>query len=437
MFNFKLEHKWLEKFDRELDKNLVLYYFVGFLLFYTFVSFYDWSYFKTLTQTIANQGYHTCWPYFQSCGNWYVFEMPPIGYGIKLFFALVFLVWFIGVYAWLYRQYKRLWLSLAALLLLKILVGYIYTYELAASYDFFHIFFLLIVLLVPGKSAVFFLQLFLALSYWFSASIKIDSFWLAGDYFEALGLPFIENLIPAAVGTKLLFLLFCLVPIGLFCNAKTRIYTVWTLIGFHLYTMLFVGIHYPVLMIPALWILFVYGPFKQPKNFLKSKAIGITLLLFSAMLHFWSFVIPGNEKYTGEGVRYGLYMFDADRQCKSEAVLTQHDGSIDMRDLKFDPIRGRRCYVYREWFFAQQLCKTGTFKNVGWNYWHRNGNNDDWRQLVQTDDVCALEFTPWWHNEWIDKGPKVFTSNVVWGALLAWVLSGLGFVITLYAFLKK
>lgn len=387
----------IKAFVAELQKKPALYAFAGVLLFYTFISFYDWSYNFSFTANAAGSLQHTCWPYFQSCGDLYKLEKPPHGFGINLFFLLVFALWAGTTWAWFYKKLKLLWWGLLLLLGIKIFVAYIYTDSVTSSYDFYHTFFLAIFLLATGRH--FFLQVFIALCYLFSATLKIAPEWFGGGAFTDIGgLPLLDLFLPLNVLAVLLFLCFTILPWCLFLGRPYRGFAFVVFSLFHLYTVMVVGFHYPGLILPVLWVLFMLEKPSRPK--VSKNVIGWGLLALAALFHMWSFVIPGNEKITGEGVRYGLYMFDTSRHCQSLMGVGDPKDN-QWQDLRKDTIWGRRCYVYREWLYVNQRCQYEPGKPIAWKFNFSSNREGPFETLVNTSNVCELEWRPFWHNEWI------------------------------------
>ncbi|MEZ4195486.1 MAG: hypothetical protein R3B53_03820 [Candidatus Paceibacterota bacterium] len=101
-----------------------------------------------------------------------------------------------------------------------------------------------------------------------------------------------------------------------------------------------------------------------------------------------------------EGNKYGLYMFDANHQCFSKATINLYEGSdIEIKDKSINA--RHRCSVYQYWFPLKQMClKDNNVKSITWEFNH-SINGGPFYKIVETKNVCNLNFNAFTHNDWI------------------------------------
>ncbi len=375
----------------EIKDSKVLLYMEYILFFYFIITFHDWGYSFQLKKQAVMMGFHTCWPHFQSCGDLY---LGPTGIGLG--FISTFLFSLLGFYFLLCKRFLKAHLCLLILFLIKFFFSFIYSFSLVATYDHYHMFFVFIFLFLPHKQ--FFLKATITFCYLLAATIKMDEGWLLAYTFgQDPIIPFFSTLgFDLTLLTFIIFLSYLSLPWILFSNKKIRYYILSYFLFYHTYTIFMVGYHYNLLMVPVLFVLF--GPWYKHQDIQidRKSAAGWLFLFVLLALQFVPILIPGNQKLTGEGVRYALYMFDARRDCVSRVSSPSFEGDIDL----YDRSRGfRSCYTYREWFFVKQVyCKQG--EKVKWKY-YQSINGGPYYKLVDTENTCSLKYKPFVHNEWI------------------------------------
>jgi hypothetical protein len=117
-------------------------------------------------------------------------------------------------------------------------------------------------------------------------------------------------------------------------------------------------------------------------------------------LQFISNVIPGDEKLTLEGNKFGLYMFEANHQCISTVLTTYRDGTTTEKVSESATARGR-CDPYRYWFRIHTTCKRNSdVVSVKWTFDH-SINGGPFLRIVDVPDACTLSYSPIFHNSWI------------------------------------
>jgi len=170
---------------------------------------------------------------------------------------------------------------------------------------------------------------------------------------------------------------------------------------FHLYSGLLVEYRYPATILPSLIILF--GMFACVERVpLQRKAIAGWLLVgLLIVFQFISILIPGDERITGEGNKYGMYMFEANHQCISTATVYKSDGTNEEL-IESSSLARNRCEPYRYWFRWQQLCERfpDEIEYITWTHDH-SINGGPFYRIVDTNNLCDLQYKWLGHNDWI------------------------------------
>jgi hypothetical protein len=235
-----------------------------------------------------------------------------------------------------------------------------------------------------------------------STSAKIHPSWIEGGYFTALrtGLPFFSDWsVPIVTNAVILAEM-----IGswflLSRNLKLQRIAFIFFVLFHLYSGILVGYRYPATVLT--FVLIVFGPWYRytPIPLNKKALAGWIFISLLLCLQLSPKLIQGDEKLTMEGNKYGLYMFDANHQCYSEAILYLKDGSTRVRSNK-SIIARDRCQPYEYWFHLKKICeRDSTIDRIEWQFTH-SINGGPFYQIVDVKNACNLTFNPIRHNEWI------------------------------------
>jgi hypothetical protein len=113
-----------------------------------------------------------------------------------------------------------------------------------------------------------------------------------------------------------------------------------------------------------------------------------------------SHIIPGDEKSTMEGNFYGLYMFEANHQCREVATIYRNNEEPEILEKESFQARNR-CDAYRVWFKYQQLCENDlSVERIAIEFDHSINGNPFYR-TIEVPDICTLEYKPFSHNGWI------------------------------------
>lgn len=387
-------------YSHEIAQSKVLQWSLGALVFVYFIVFYSWVTDAGVSERMLESMRYVCPPYYQSCESFYFLQALPDGYSQTILYMALF-----GILAWCaYLISEKAWGAAQLTLILPFLWhaanALLFTDNRSGNYEYYLMSFGLILLFFPYKE--FFLKLTIVFFYVLSTAAKIHPSWVEGAYFTALrtGLPFfpdwstplITNFVILAEMIGSWFLLSR--------NLKLQRSAFIFFALFHLYSGILVGYRYPATVLT--FVLILFGPwYRYTPVPLNKKALGgwiFIILLFCLQMS--PRLIYGDEKLTMEGNKYGLYMFDANHQCFSEATLYMQDRTTQLRTQK-SIIARDRCQPYEYWFPLKKMCeKDNTIRYIEWQFIH-SINGGPFYKIVDVPNACALIFSPVRHNEWI------------------------------------
>lgn len=387
-------------FSREIENNKILQWALGALVFAYFIAFDGFIGNSVITITAYENFQHVCPPYFQNCGDFYFLYNLPFGYSQTFLYMMFFALMVWSVYLMSQKKWKEAMYATIPSFIWHVLNILVLTDSQSGNYEYYLMIFGIIILFLPHKE--FFLKLSIVSLYVLSTVAKIHPSWIEGGYFTAMrtGLPvFPEWSIPFWTN-----LVIFMEMIGAwFLMSKNRILQriAVTFFGiFHIYSGILVEYRYPATVLPMLLIMF--GPWYQHTKIpFDKKAIGgwalIVLLFF---IQFTPRMIEGDEKLTLEGNKYGLYMFEANHQCMSEGIIHYIDGTE--RETNRTGVSARdRCNPYTQWFRFNQMCeRIATIDRIEWRFDH-SINGGPFYRIVDVPDACALEYSAFKHNDWI------------------------------------
>lgn len=379
-------HEWRD------EQSLI--WLIGALLLTFYATFSSWSLRPSITIEAVQGAAGICWPFFQSCTDWYVLHTLPIGYSQTTVYMLLFGIMAAVVYALYKKEYAGAHLGLTILFLWKVFV-ILLSLPISGPYDYYDTILLAVVLFLPYK--LFFARFTFVFFYFICATIKFHAGWIVATYFTALntGLPWIPDmLVPVAanivIAEQVVGAWFLLSK-----NKLSQRITFIFYIFFHIYSGVFVVYRYPTSALPILLILF--GSFYAPKEVpLDRRSIAgwtfIAILLFFQMI---GYMIPGDQKLTLEGNAYGMYMFEANHQC----ISTKTPGN-GKSEKTYSNSAWRRCDPYRTFFLLKKECARDPKTPIAWTFDH-SINGDPFLRIVDVPNVCDLEYEPFSHNSWI------------------------------------
>lgn len=381
----------------EIDTDLTVRLFGAAILIGFLVSFEGWEG-NYATSTIGRDSLQTvCWSMFQGCYDWIFMTTRPEGYIQNTIYMVLLDVIFLAAYGLLAKKHTLAHFCILVLFLWKIYVTSI-NYGYNANYDYYIAIFSFIFLFLPHKR--FFGSLAVVFFYFLSTAAKIHESWTLGTYFTAMktGLPIFPKawIVPLS---NLVIFMEMIMAWFLFSKNKILQRTVFVFfVIFHLYSGTLVGYHYPTIVTPSLLIFFgpLFKPFDKIPNGLKSIP-GWCVFFVLLCLQMISHIIPGDEKLTLEGNFYGLYMFEANHQC-SVRMYDENGNRVFARD---SANARHRCDPYRYWFpMKKKLCTAANKQKYSFKMTH-SINGGPFYLIVDEPDICALEYKPFSHNDWI------------------------------------
>lgn len=384
----------------EIEQQTILQWVLGATVFSYFIAFQSWIYNTATAVDAYIENSFSCWPYFQSCGKLLFLRAQPDGYSQSLLYMALFGSLVLAVYFVFRKDWVTAHVSLMPSFVWHTLGTFVFTYELSGNYEYYLCILSLVLLFFPHKE--FFLKLSLVSFYFLSTVAKIHESWIVGTYFSSIkiglplfpewSIPFFTNLVIFMEMAGSWLLLSSRPPMQ-----RTAL-TFFT--AFHLYSGLLVGYRYPATVLPTLLILF--GPMYRhtippwDKKSIAGWAM-IGLLFAGQML---PIVIPGDEKLTLEGNKYGLYMFEANHQCIVRVEIYYRDGRVVPYERSSISAR-QRCDPYRIWFSLKEMCRReSTITRIAFTHDH-SINGGPFLRIVDEHDACTLTYKPFTHNAWI------------------------------------
>jgi hypothetical protein len=280
----------------------------------------------------------------------------------------------------------------------KLFYGFVLTYGVFGNFDYYDC--AIGILIVFAKNKEYFIKLLLVLFYFLASSIKIHEGWILGNYFNSflIGAPLIpQNLLPFFTNIVIFMQL-----VGcwfLLSNNKKIYYTTLSFfVFFQTYSGIIVNYRYITLSIPILFIIY----FEHKKFILKSinkeTIFGYAFLLVLILGQLIGILIPGDQKKTLEGNYYGLYMFEANHQCKSKYKISYLNGTEKTKEESYNT-SNFRCDPYIFYRKIKNQCNDN-ISSIEWVFLH-SINGHAYEKSVDEKNVCNLSYNAFSHNEWI------------------------------------
>jgi hypothetical protein len=169
-----------------------------------------------------------------------------------------------------------------------------------------------------------------------------------------------------------------------------------------------------------------------PAPFTKKSLIGWIFLILIALYQLLGFVVTPNRFLTLEGHRYGMYMFEANHQCKytvttyatgeaqnsdwsglqctgmyclTHASTVSKDGQIVITRSGESASAWNRCDPYEMWSRIKYQCAAQNVERVSMQFDH-SINGGPFYRIVDEPSICDLTYKPFSHNDWIKVPPE-------------------------------
>jgi hypothetical protein len=422
----------------EIESTPLLQWMFGALLFFFFLTFEQWNNSLSITSEGARSGAAVCWPYFQNCTKLFFLHALPYGYSETAFYMLLYGIMLLTVYC----MWRGAWAGAHALMILllawEVFVGFVLNYDIMGPYNYYHVILCIVLLFLPLKE--YFLKLAFVFCYFLSVTIKFDPGWDIGTYFSTLqlGLPFVpRELIPLATN----IVVFMQVVGAWFLLSSRRVWQRIALaffVFFHLYSGIFVAYVYPTISLPPLLVLF--GPMYRYQPPPRSK-LSIAGWVFLALLLVWQlapYTVEGDRRLTLEENRIGMFMFEANHECRATITVYQSTTATttsdkvtrsapdsfcsnticntltDVHVQNGEKVTEKqyesgsawnRCDPYVIWFEYQPTCQDPNVQKISFVFDH-SINGGPFYRIVDLGNLCDVSYNAWGHNDWIALPPQ-------------------------------
>jgi hypothetical protein len=271
----------------------------------------------------------------------------------------------------------------------------LHDYRLMGNYHYMPFIMSSVFLLVPDSKHV---CRYLVVAFYVSAGVlKLDREWLSG-----------AALIAPTWLTGRWLELGCAAVVGL-ARSRVRWVALGAFAGFHLYSWHVVGFFYPLVMFallaifPLVWLLDAPDSAGERLAGRRAGRPAHAVLAVYAAAQAAPLVFPGDTAITGEGRIFAINMMDARVACDHFSVARTEDGWREISDLhpqvgvriKCDPIR----YVS----LARQAC--ARHAAVSSYLVAKRTTDERYQPVFGVEDACALRFSIFSHNAWIEAPP--------------------------------
>ncbi len=396
----KLQESW-----EKIDENPFLQLIFWVLWFGFFVSFYTWSY-----KDYGTAG-NVCWPYFQDC---HLIQFIPSRRDSYAYIGVIILLAFIMITsAWsaLRKDWVKAMASITVLFFTKLFTFTLLTYSIPANFEYFHLGLLVAFLFLRPK--VFALKLTMVVLLFLSATMKFHDSWILGTYFSSLklGLPFIPDLLIPVATNAVIFLEIVCPWLLLSKNSRLKWISICSLTIFFIYSISLVGMHYQAFTLLPFLAIFLFDDLGNETNSSSSERsviIGFISLLF--LLHLPKHLITEDSRYSLQTYKLGVWMFDSNHQCVSDAKYFYRDGTTSNHRTVSSRAMNR-CGPYFWWYGMRRSCEDNEqVKQISWTFDH-SINGGPFYRIISLDDICETEYSLFGTNDWLNSKPEA--SSVV------------------------
>ena len=340
-----------------------------------------------------------CLPHLAESCTFYKNIIPliplPYGYSQTIFFVFLFSFIALGMYALYIKKFQYLFIALVLLWSYKLYI--VYGFD-SGNYDYYDLIFVALFLFTKNK--LYWLRVFFLVLYFLASTIKIHEGWILGTYFTSLetGLPIFGNYF-APVITNLVIISQMIFSWFLFKPKDTLAFKLsfFYFLFFHLYSGILVEYRFMISSLPLLVILFWL-----PKEVSYKKDEGFfpeLLFVFILFLQLIAIIIPGDQKMTLEGNKYGLYMFEANHQCIANYTINYINSSSTIVTKKSSDAHNR-CDPYDYVYTYKYKCFQSGVKSIMLTFDH-SINGGPFFRIIDSENICKLTYYPFKHNTWI------------------------------------
>ncbi|TSC86215.1 MAG: hypothetical protein G01um10148_721 [Parcubacteria group bacterium Gr01-1014_8] len=340
---------------------------------------------------------YTCWPFFQQCGEWYFLNLKQYGYSQTALYGFLFILQTVALFA----AIRGRWLAAHGIFLLTWLWEAFFllvlSYEAGEAYSYLHLL----------LSAVL---LFAACKEWTARALVVFLYVLGGvtEFYRAYildGLPKDMPLIPAGVELWFVHGAFALQWIGVWYllskDARYRRGVLSVFVAFHVYAGVVFEQYYMLLIVPILPALFWFDvPAKKPSGTYIWRMAIICLGLL--MMHAWIIFALHSRSFTFARPHLGIATYFPATSGVSLATVRYEDGTEKVIKGAWQN-RPCRCSPYTRWFELKALCRgEPPIREIFWSL-DLSFAHEPLHRVIETANVCALDFSIFQTNDWIQK----------------------------------
>jgi hypothetical protein len=389
----------------EIENNKILQWLFFALCF---------SFFATLDYWLGGQIFskshnYVCPSYFPWCGIFYQLTGLPLGYSYNLIFIGLYMLLIAAVFCGFSGRWELAHKIILLLWIVKVIALFVASFGLQGNYDYYDMWLGFAWLFATRKE--YFAKLMFASFYFFASTIKIHEGWILGNYFNSIvtGAPIFPNSI-LPLFTNILIIMQMLGCWGLLSNnKKVYVASFAYFMLFHVYSGIIVEYRYLTISIPALLALFViHKPFKL-EGISKQTRVGYIFWVVVLAGQLISIIIPGDTKKTLEGNYYGMFMFEANHQCYSNATMYIKGGTTRAINAE-NHVSNNRCNPYAYWYRLRKQCNDGV-ERISWTFDH-SINGHKYERIVDEQNLCSLTYSSFKHNRWIKLDGEARTLDI-------------------------
>jgi hypothetical protein len=378
----------------EIAESRVLQVLSAAFLFSFLITFSGW----TSDNFTFGELSKACMPHLIEACSEYKQILPltplPFGYSQTIFYVLLFSLICLGFYYLYHKKYELVWLAIFILWLYKFYIIFGFG---SGNYDYYDL--ILITIFLFLKDKLYWLRFFFISLYFLSSTIKIHEGWILGTYFTSLetGLPLVGNYL-APIATNIVIISQMFFAWLLLKPKNTLLFRLsfGFFLFFHLYSGILVEYRYLITSIPLLVILFLLPETRSQR--IHSRYLPQILLITLLFLQSVAILIPGDQKLSLEGNKYGLYMFEANHQCIANYTIYFKNG-LTATDSRQSSDARNRCDPYDYIYNYKRRCDDAIEK-ISATFDHSINGNPFYR-IVDVSNICLLEYKPFRHNHWI------------------------------------
>ena len=376
--------------------------FIAYFLLLSFAYIFStWTEYEVTSRVESKSSTTLCWPHFQNCKWLHFLTVPPQGYSYYLLFIVLSLFVALACFCLYNKRYVLFHIFASLLIVWEFFFIFFWSMNQIANYYYYH--FVLLFFLLFASPRLLSLRVVFVFLYFLAGQVKFHKGWVLATYFTTLKSGMLQ--VPDLVAPLMCWLVILLEVIGswwlLSNNLRMRFFIVSLFVLFHLYSAQYVGFDYPFTVMPHLLLLFACRDKINLAEFSFRKCkVGICAMSLGLILHLIGDLIPGDEKWTLEGYSYGLYMFDANHQCRSHITINDVSGS-SKSETQESIMSRQRCDPYSQLMKIKTICFSNpNVKSVKWTFDH-SINGEPFFRMVDESNACSLDYKAFRHNKWI------------------------------------